>query len=124
MTSHFACPCGGLPPGAPYDACCGPVHAQERDAATPEELMRSRYSAFVLGDTDHLFRSWHPRTRPDDVTIGPISWQGLRIVDAPEPEGDEGVVEFVASYAGGALHERSRFERRRGRWVYVDGDVR
>jgi SEC-C motif-containing protein len=35
-------------------------------------------------------------------------------------------VEFTASYdvAGrtAVMHERSRFERRAGRWFYVDGD--
>lgn len=118
------CPCGGLPAGTPYDRCCGPLHRQERHAESPEELMRSRYSAFVVGDGDHLFRTWHPRTRPDKVAAGSTPWTGLQVVAAPEPEGDFGEVEFVASYDGGQLHERSRFERRRGRWVYVDGDVK
>jgi SEC-C motif-containing protein len=118
------CPCGGLPPGTPYDACCAPLHRQERYAETPEHLMRSRYSAFALHDADHLFRTWHPRTRPDDVTAPVLHWTGLEIVDAPEPVADRAEVEFVASYAGGRLHERSRFERRRGRWLYVDGDAR
>jgi SEC-C motif-containing protein len=33
-----------------------------------------------------------------------------------------GEVEFEAAHDGGVLHERSRFVRRAGRWVYVDGD--
>lgn len=115
------CPCGSA---SSYDECCGVLHRREREAATPEELMRSRYSAFVVGEGDHLFRTWHPRTRPDDLAIAPDPrWLGLRIVDAPEAVGDRGEVEFVAEHAGWTLHERSRFERRRGRWVYVDGDV-
>ncbi len=86
--------------------------------------MRSRYTAFVVGDGDHLFRTWHPRTRPDDVAVAPDPWwQGLEIVDAPQAEGDRGEVEFVAEHARWTLRERSRFERRRGRWVYVDGEV-
>ena len=86
--------------------------------------MRSRYSAFVVGAGDHLFRTWHPRTRPDDLDVAPDpGWLGLRIVAAPEPEGETGEVEFVAGHTGWTLRERSRFERRRGRWVYVDGDV-
>lgn len=85
--------------------------------------MRSRYSAFAVGDLDHVFRTWHPRTRPDDLSPDPtLTWTGLEVVDA---SGDE--VEFVASYVRdgqpGARRERSRFERRGGRWVYVDGDT-
>lgn len=86
--------------------------------------MRSRYSAYVLGLGDHLFRTWHPRTRPDELAVSPDpGWRGLEIADAPAPEGDHGVVAFVARHERGDLRERSRFERRRGRWVYVDGDV-
>lgn len=86
--------------------------------------MRSRYSAFALTEDDHLFRTWHPRTRPADVSADPgTTWTGLEILDA---SGDE--VEFIARYrtdeGDGALHERSRFERRAGRWLYVDGDIR
>ena len=67
----------------------------------------------------HLFRTWHPRTRPDDVRPDPTTrWTGLTIVAA---EGD--TVEFVAAWEGGEMHEVSRVERRAGRWVYVDGVV-
>jgi SEC-C motif-containing protein len=114
------CPCGS---GATYDACCGRLHRGAASAETAEELMRSRYSAFAVGDTSYVFRTWHPRTRPDDIDPDPaLTWTGLRIVGAGEDW-----VEFVASYdrAGvpGERRERSRFEQRGGRWVYVDGDV-
>ena len=89
--------------------------------------MRSRYSAFAYGDADYLFRTWHPRTRPVDVTAErDIAWTGLRVIDtlAGGPDDDSGEVEFTAHYeAGGragSLHERSRFERRAGRWFYLD----
>ncbi|MER7797451.1 YchJ family metal-binding protein [Microbacterium sp. NPDC096154] len=114
------CPCGS---DLTYRACCGALHVGARLAETPEELMRSRYSAFAKHDADYLLRTWHPRTRPADVDFEDgLTWIGLEIVDATDRE-----VEFVAVYqtpAGmGALSERSRFERRGGRWVYVDGDV-
>ena len=110
------CPCGS---GAAYDACCGPLLTNRVQAATPEQLMRSRYTAFVRLDADHLFRTWHPRTRPDDVTPDPgTRWTGLEVLRA---DGD--TVEFVASWQGGSMHEVSRFEQRAGRWFYVDGDV-
>lgn len=85
--------------------------------------MRSRYSAFAVGDEDHLFRTWHPRTRPDPLTIEHTTrWTGLAIHDvvAGGVHDEEGEVAFTASYDGGSLTERSRFVRRRGRWVYVE----
>jgi SEC-C motif domain protein len=89
--------------------------------------MRSRYTAYAVGDLPHLVRSWHPRTRPDDLELddGTV-WEGLTIEDARE-EADTAVVSFRAAWRRGSdrhvLSERSRFVRRAGRWVYVDGDV-
>lgn len=89
--------------------------------------MRSRYSAFACGDSDYLFRTWHPRTRPTEVAADPtIAWTGLRVIDtlAGGPDDDAGEVEFTASFESGGragrLHERSRFERRANRWFYLD----
>ena len=114
--SSGPCPCGT---GSSYDECCGPLLANRAQAPSPERLMRSRYTAHVTGDADHLFRTWHPRTRPDDVTPDPRTrWTGLEVLAA-----DDATVEFVASWEGGRMHEVSRFEQRAGRWVYVDGDA-
>lgn len=92
--------------------------------------MRSRFTAYAIGDLDHVFRTWHPRTRPAQVPPTPgISWDTLEIVDTEAGGSDDktGLVEFVARFtlAGkkSAMHERSRFERRANRWFYVDGDV-
>ncbi|MCV7095280.1 YchJ family protein [Mycobacterium kubicae] len=125
MTHHLRpdCPCGS---GTDYLACCGPLHQGERQAASAEELMRSRYSAYARADADYLFRTWHPRTRPSDVVVDPgITWTGLRVIDtvAGGADDDRGEVEFTASFEfdgrAEVLHERSRFERRAGRWFYV-----
>lgn len=89
--------------------------------------MRSRYSAYVTGHADYVFRTWHPRTRPVDVMAdADVVWTGLEVTDvaAGGPDDDRGEVAFTAAFQGGALTERSRFERRAGRWFYVDGDVR
>jgi SEC-C motif domain protein len=118
------CPCGS---DDNYRACCGPFHHGELQARSAEELMRSRYSAYACGDADYLFRTWHPRTRPVEVVVDPRTvWTGLELIDtvAGGPDDDRGEVEFRARFESegraGSLHERSRFERRVGRWFYVD----
>jgi SEC-C motif-containing protein len=115
------CPC---PSGLPYDACCGRFHRGAERPATAEELMRSRYAAYVVGDERYLLATWHPRTRPESVPPS-SGWLGLEVLDtrAGGPDDSAGEVEFVAHHVDGDLRERSRFERRAGRWLYVDGDL-
>ncbi|HWJ83427.1 MAG TPA: YchJ family metal-binding protein [Nocardioides sp.] len=119
-----ACPCGS---GTAYAACCGRFHGGTA-ATTAEELMRSRYAAFAVGDAAYLLRTWHPATRPGSITLDPEQrWTGLEVL-ATEAGGEDdakGVVEFRASYVvrgePGSLHEISRFFRVAGDWVYVRG---
>jgi SEC-C motif-containing protein len=118
-----ACPCGT---GRGYDECCGPLHRGESVAATAEQLMRSRYSAFAVGDADYLLRTWHSTTRPESRDHHPAQrWLGLTVLDTRKGGADDptGTVEFRAIYrqAGRTdeLHERSRFVRESGNWVYV-----
>ncbi|MER7835896.1 YchJ family metal-binding protein [Streptomyces sp. NPDC096040] len=118
---HPSCPCG-LPQS--YDECCGRYHSGAA-APTAEALMRSRYSAFVVEDSAYLLRTWHPRTRPARLDLGPgMRWTGLEILGTGDGSAfhSTGTVEFRASYRGGSLHELSRFERVDGAWVYLDGD--
>jgi SEC-C motif domain protein len=118
------CPCGS---GAPYAACCGRWHAGE-PAPTAEALMRSRYSAYVLGLAPYVIDTWHASTRPAEMALEPaVKWLGLD-VRRHAADGDHATVEFVArSKLGGRahrLHETSRFVREGGRWFYVDGDLK
>jgi len=116
-----SCPCG-LPKS--YAECCGRYHSGTA-APTAEALMRSRYSAFVRLDAAYLLRTWHPRTRPARLDLDPgMRWTGLEILGTGDGSAfhSTGTVEFRASYRGGSLHERSRFERVDGAWVYVDGE--
>lgn len=125
------CPCGrsdarGRP--VPYADCCGPYLDHDTPAPDAEALMRSRYTAFVLGRLDYLRTSWHPSTRPAELTLEPgVKWLGLQVRSHRVVDADHAEVEFVArSRVGGRgqrLHERSRFVRENGRWVYVDGDL-
>ncbi|MEJ5868545.1 YchJ family metal-binding protein [Pseudokineococcus sp. 5B2Z-1] len=121
------CPCGR---GEPYAACCRPLHRREREAPTAEALMRSRYSAFAVGDAAHLLRTWHPSTAPSGPGGGldlddDVRWLHLAVTEVERggPFDDEGVVAFEAvARAGGRRHvqrERSAFVREGGRWLYV-----
>jgi len=122
------CPCGS---GRPPAACCGAVLSGNARVQTAEQLMRSRYTAYVLGDEAYLLRTWHASTRPATLalTAAPVKWLGLRIVRtvAGGPDDRDGVVEFEARYKppGRAerLHEVSRFVKEDGQWYYVDGVV-
>ena len=91
--------------------------------------MRSRYSAYVLGNIHYLLATWHGSTAPGELDLQPLKWLGLEVRHALQ-EGDAGVVEFVARYRdlsrdgqSGRLHELSRFVREGGRWFYVDGQM-
>ena len=111
-----------------FEACCGPLHAGE-PAPDAERLMRSRYSAFVRGDVAYLLATWHARTRPPTLELeAGARWLGLEVRAHQRLDEDHAEVEFVARWrvAGRAVrqHERSRFVREAGQWLYVDGDVR
>lgn len=89
--------------------------------------MRSRYSAYLLKLSAYLFTTWHPSTRPAavDISSDETPWLGLDILDCGQggEKDSEGWVEFVARYQGGQLHERSRFVKAAGRWLYIEGDI-
>ena len=124
--SGAICPCGS---GRAYDACCGRLHAGA-PALDAESLMRSRYSAFVLGREAYLLETWHPTTRPSSLGLEATprtQWLGLTVKSHTPLDDSHATVEFVARYKlnGRAfkLHETSRFERVDDRWLYVDGEV-
>lgn len=119
------CPCGSA---RRYAECCGPLHAGA-PAPDPLSLMRSRYAAFVLCNEQYLLETWHPGKRPASIPFARNQkWLGLRIVDTRATGEAAGEVEFIArsrvsNASAVRLHERSRFVREGGRWLYVDGDL-
>ncbi|MGY1840364.1 MULTISPECIES: YchJ family protein [unclassified Modestobacter] len=119
------CPCDS---GLPYAECCGRLHDGTAAAATAEQLMRSRYSAFVVGDPAYLLATWHSTTRPRTLQLDPgVRWTGLAVLRTTGGAllAAEGTVEFRASYVvdgvPGSQHEDSRFAREDGAWRYLDG---
>jgi SEC-C motif-containing protein len=90
--------------------------------------MRSRYSAFVREQADYLLATWHPSTRPAELTFEPgTRWLGLQVRSYCQNDPTHAQVEFVArsrvAGRGQRLHERSRFVLEGDRWYYVDGDL-
>ncbi|HYP72589.1 MAG TPA: YchJ family metal-binding protein [Microbacterium sp.] len=127
LAAEVPCPCGG----GRYGTCCGPI-LDGAPAPTAERLMRSRFTAFALGDAEHLARTWHPSTAPERLDLdGAPMWEGLEIVRTVDgAAGDRrGTVEFRAHWRDGAtgergvLHETSRFRFAGGRWFYLDGEI-
>lgn len=119
------CPCAS---GQPYAACCARLHAGAETAATAEVLMRSRYSAYVLGLEPYLLATWHRSTRPAALHLADeagTKWLGLEIKRCQSIDDCHAIVEFVARYRVGGrghrLHEISNFVREDGAWFYVDG---
>ena len=132
--SAAACPCGrqdARQRPLAYADCCGHYldHWADTPAPDAESLMRSRYTAFVRERADYLRSTWHPDHCPVTLDFDPgTKWLGLEVREHRVTGPDQAEVEFVARYRveGRAvrLHERSRFVRQGGRWVYVDGDQR
>jgi SEC-C motif-containing protein len=114
------CPCGS---GIDFDECCSALIAGRRTAETAEQLMRSRYTAYVLKKADYLLKTTHPSVRTDDLSesiqkwMRQVEWLKLHVIASTEDR-----VEFVAEYmtatAPGRHHECSVFKLVAGEWFY------
>ncbi len=125
------CPCGS---GQDLDECCGAMIAGA-PAPTAEALMRSRYTAFALGQIDYLTDTLAPEARADfdpieaGSTARDAVWQGLEVRAITDGGRDDetGLVEFVARFRlrgdQRVHHELARFRREQGRWVCAGGDM-
>lgn len=123
-----SCPCGS--PASLEDCCRRYLDGGQR-APTAEALMRSRYTAYVLGRDAYLRETWHPATRPAALNMNDgvaTKWIGLDVMRHELQDQNHASVEFVArcKVNGRAhrLHELSRFICEDGQWFYVDGDIK
>lgn len=123
------CPCGN---NKTYSSCCGRIHLDQSQAKSPEELMRSRYTAFTLANGDYLNQSHHESVRKAEEKeetekwAKSVKWMGLDVLEASliDENSTEGFVEFKAHFKSGlfkkVIHEKSRFRKENGIWFYVD----
>jgi len=111
-----------------YENCCGAIIQNKKVASCPEELMRSRYSAYVQANGSYLvFSAIKENRHEEDVALiqefsNSVKWLKLDVLFA-----DEKSVEFKAYYKEGKeiqlLHEKSRFTKEDGMWKYADGEL-
>ncbi len=126
------CPCGS---NITYEECCGPVISGEKPAATAEQLMRSRYSAYVKAEIGYLLSSLHPDHRSDFDEKSTrkwaegSQWHNLEIVktEGGGPEDSEGRVEFIATFTEKGIkrdhHELAIFTKNDGKWYFLNGEM-
>ena len=127
----MACPCGSQ---AEYQTCCGRYHDGAAIPETAEQLMRSRYSAYVKHDIGYLLKTHDPSTRHgfDALSAGAwareADWRRLDIVSIRKGAASDatGMVEFIAWFMTkdglSCHHERSDFRKLDDGWVYVAGE--
>lgn len=126
------CPCGSA---EKYENCCGPFINSEKNAATAEALMRSRYTAYTKTAFEYLLHTTHP-SKTDDYDHESIKkwseeseWHGLEIIETINggQNDDSGSVEFIARYSENGQrrehHEIGNFKKQDGQWYYYDGQT-
>ena len=118
-----ACPCGS---GQLVKNCCGKYINYSQYPDTPEQLMRSRYTAYVLKNEEYLLNSWHESTRPDSLELenDTSQWKKLKVISASDNK-----VQFVAYFVTiinakehlFSLYEESLFIKE-DHWFYLEGN--
>ena len=134
LSANAPCPCGR---DAKLKRCCGRAH--EGLPVAPPDLVRARYTAYVLGKVRFIIDTTHPsaphfredrsawRAELQDYCRR-ASFTGLEIhaQDVDEARGEAHVTFSVALRLDGedaSFGERSRFLREGNRWLYVDGEL-
>ena len=125
------CPCGRTDfqrHPVEYAGCCERYIGRVAESPAPdaEDLLRSRYTAFVTAAEEYLLATWHVDGRPSEVTMSQvIKWHELDVRSVRQATPNRAEIEFVARYSvngrAARLHETSNFVLEGGRWYYVDG---
>ena len=127
----MTCHCGK---GESFKTCCGPFLAREKKASSADELMRTRYSAFVEGDIDYIMDTHDPDTvgqidrDSTEAWAKESDWISMEILDTERGEGEDnfGRVDFCATYKlkGSKVEHResATFRQHNGVWMFTDGE--
>lgn len=123
-----SCTCGS---GIAFSRCCEPFLSEKMPAASPEKLMRSRYSAFALGGYgDYLLKTWFaPMAKgltAAELSEKSLQWLSLEVLGSGV-DNNQGWVEFKAIYLDKdgrhVLHEKSVFTCIDNCWLYIGGEI-
>jgi SEC-C motif-containing protein len=123
------CPCHS---GEIFQNCCQPLLKGAKPANTPEQMMRSRYTAYTLIDISYIERTMQGKAlrsfnaKEARQWAQSVIWLNLQVIRTTQTD-DRGTVEFIAQYSvAGTLqqmHELSQFKKIKGFWYYTDGET-
>ncbi len=126
------CPCGS---NLAYAECCEPVITGAQSARTAQELMRARYTAYTMADTEFIFNTTHPDHRDGYDHAGTKAWAqnsewlGLEVLatEGGCSQDQNGTVEFIATFRNNGIvqkhHELGRFSKQDDTWLFTTGDM-
>ena len=124
------CPCES---NKEFSKCCGPLIEQGTKATNPEQLMRSRYTAFTLKNMKYIFETTHPQARGEFDLKSNQEWADqaqftkLEILNS-SVEANKGIVEFRAHFKmkdmdAAIHHEVAYFRKQEGIWYFRDAKI-
>ena len=115
-----------------YSLCCQPYHDGLKNPATAENLMRSRFTAYVMQNEPYLLNTWVVSKRPKNIDFSQDDsmWTKLEVIQLKKGQKNDkkGIVEFKAYYEQdgeeSVMNEISQFQKIDGRWLYLNGRVK
>ena len=127
VLKNKSCPCGS---GMNFNDCCELYLSGRMKPDSAEKLMRSRYTGYVLKDSEYILKTWHPSSRPNffDLSRENIKWEKLEILNSEKGKSADAVGEvfFRASYEHNGvkycIQELSRFVKEKNLWLYLIGE--
>jgi SEC-C motif-containing protein len=129
ISENYKCHCDSK---KPFADCCELLLTNTKQAKTPVQLMRSRFTAYKLGGYgEYLLKTWFPLTSKGvnaiELSQKSSDWRQLKIISKSQ-QGDNGFVEFEAQFVDVTGHhqvyrEQSVFKRIEGAWLYVGEEI-
>ena len=95
--------------------------------------MKSRYVAYVVGDSNYIMKTTHPNNidyskdekswkKSIDIFCKETDFFALDILEFID-DAEESFVSFVAKSFSGEMREKSRFIKADGVWLYESGEI-
>jgi len=123
------CPCNST---LNFIHCCQPAINGKSPAKTAEALMRSRYTAYAIGDAQYIFDTYATKQKTvitlANIQEGIDQNKWVKLVIQPSDNATvQNIVEFSAFYLVDSqlyeMRESSNFIKEGNVWRYVDGTI-